>query len=99
MIIQAQAPTRISLFGGGTDLPIYADTYGGLVLNFTINLRSKVTIYTEEDIWKIHKNTFPPKGRKEFMDAFIDGFKYWNDNNIRYQSECEAPLESGIGRA
>jgi D-glycero-alpha-D-manno-heptose-7-phosphate kinase len=37
MMIISKTPLRISLFGGGTDLPIYSNTYGGQVVSFTIN--------------------------------------------------------------
>jgi len=36
-MIIAKTPLRISLFGGGTDLPIYSNSYGGKVASFTIN--------------------------------------------------------------
>jgi D-glycero-alpha-D-manno-heptose-7-phosphate kinase len=38
-MIISTSPSRISLFGGGTDLPQFADKYGGRVLNMAINLR------------------------------------------------------------
>ena len=38
MIVYSQAPTRLSLFGGGTDLPTYANKYGGICLNIAINV-------------------------------------------------------------
>jgi len=36
-----QAPTRISLFGGGTDVGEYAEKYGGICVNMAINIRQK----------------------------------------------------------
>src|SRR4051794_5281108 len=45
-VIIARAPLRVSLAGGGTDLPVYADRFGGLVISTTIN-RYVYTILTE----------------------------------------------------
>ena len=55
MKIIAQAPCRISLVGGGTDVDPFASTYGGKVFNLAINLyhictlipHSKSEIYLE----------------------------------------------------
>lgn len=32
-----KAPLRVSLFGGGTDLPEYSDKYGAIIISFAIN--------------------------------------------------------------
>lgn len=46
MSVIARAPLRISLAGGGTDLPEYADRYGGLVISTSID-RYVYVIVTE----------------------------------------------------
>jgi D-glycero-alpha-D-manno-heptose-7-phosphate kinase len=43
-MILATAPTRLGLFGGGTDLPIYSSKYGGVCINMAINLRQFVVV-------------------------------------------------------
>lgn len=42
-MIIVQAPLRISLFGGGTDLPEYADNYGSTIISFAINRHMYIT--------------------------------------------------------
>jgi D-glycero-alpha-D-manno-heptose-7-phosphate kinase len=44
----ARAPLRISLAGGGTDLPAYFDQYGGVVVSLTIDKHVYVTITSDD---------------------------------------------------
>ncbi|MFJ4185183.1 hypothetical protein [Kitasatospora sp. NPDC089509] len=42
-LVVARTPLRLSLGGGGTDLPFYADRFGGDILSVTISLHVTVT--------------------------------------------------------
>src|SRR3990167_4549830 len=98
MIVTSTAPCRISLFGGGSDIPTYADQYGGLVINMAINLRQHIKIATEEDIFKINlRNTVPLNGNKDFMHKIFTDFGIGGFAHVRFESESDVPLESGIG--
>lgn len=78
-MIIARAPLRISLAGGGTDIPAYADNFGGMVISAAIN-RYVYVILTgaESDVLQItaaDAHTFCSRNAHLF-----DGALFWGDD-------------------
>src|SRR3990167_7896715 len=98
MIVRAIAPTRLSLFGGGTDVGEYCNRYGGMTISMAINLRQKFTLWTEDDVLKRSEENEVPKGCSlDFVYAFRDEFGINSMHHSKFVSECDEIIESGIG--
>ncbi|MGD1000256.1 MAG: dehydrogenase [Candidatus Brocadiia bacterium] len=73
--IISQAPTRISLAGGGTDVSPYPEQFGGEVVNATISVFMLARLRLSRDPTVIiHANTRPqPMVYPSFKDMAFDG--------------------------
>ena len=49
MEIRSRAPLRLELAGGGTDLSVYSDQFGGAVFNVAIGMYAYCTIIPTND--------------------------------------------------
>jgi len=89
MRVTATAPTRLSLAGGGTDLPVYYEKFGGVVVNMAINLRQKIELTDENKNMSLFKGANP-----KFYKAFIDEFSCPMRG---VKTEFDARIEGGLG--
>ncbi|MEK6883618.1 MAG: hypothetical protein AABY22_28580, partial [Nanoarchaeota archaeon] len=97
MKVISQAPTRISIIGGGTDISSYYSKSNGMVISMAINIRQKCIIYTEDDIWEITENIVPYGGRREFIyDIFAD-FEIKGMHAYKFKSEFDGFIGAGLG--
>lgn len=83
MIIRSQAPLRLGLAGGGTDVSPYSDTFGGAVLNATINLYAYCTLIPRSD-------------NKIVINLINKGKKFEFDSFHRIPSDNEASIPAGV---
>lgn len=58
MIVRSKAPLRLGLAGGGTDVSPYSETYGGCVLNASIDMHAHTTLepHSEQTVEFIAKD-------------------------------------------
>ena len=87
--IETQAPTRISLFGGGTDLPVYYHDNGGLVISMAVSLRQHIKL--SDSRLKYQR----PDGASEmFYEAF---FKDLGVTDKFFQASYDGDIRTGLG--
>ena len=71
----ARAPVRVSLFGGGTDLPAYYERFGGAVLSTAINKHFYVILSHAEGAVEVFSADYRTFFRHSEMAAFE-----WDDD-------------------
>ncbi|MER7406035.1 hypothetical protein ABT373_26980 [Streptomyces sp. NPDC000070] len=101
-LVVARAPLRVSLAGGGTDLPSYADRFGGVVISLAIDRYVGVTAFPRsfgggvrmcwEDVEQVdHAEEL----RHRFARAAL--LDTGTLRNIQMASCADAPSSSGLG--
>lgn len=81
MTVIARAPLRIGLAGGGTDLPAYADRYGGLVLSATID-RYVYVILTEAEPDVLQITAADSSSVLSRRDNVFDAGLFWGNDYL-----------------
>lgn len=95
MKIRCHAPMRLGLAGGGTDIDVFANVYGGFVLNVTIDkyaittledLESEEVVFTSDDMGKQEKYLISDEikynGQIDLLKSVYKYFMKEYNNNI-----------------
>lgn len=94
---------RVSLFGGGTDIPSYFKEYGGSVLSFSINKYSYVTLrklppYFNHTIRLTYSRMETCSNVDDIIHPLIRvALKEADLNNIELHHDSDVPGKSGLG--
>lgn len=97
MKILSSAPSRISLFGGGTDVSPYIDSYGSEVLSFAINIRQHIMLYTDDDIWEKTSHNIPLDADPALLYEILSHFKINGVKHVRVNSSFDGIIGAGLG--
>ena len=110
MLVRSKAPLRISFSGGGTDVPPYPQTKGGVVLSSTINkyayaslipLKDKneikvVSLDYEKTLEYKNEEDLEYNGDLDLVKSVIKNMKIVN-KGIEIYLHSDAPPGSGLG--
>lgn len=86
------------MFGGGTDVEPFASRYGGVTLNFAVNLRQKITMFSGQDLFQVEgPNLFPWRSDPKFYYQILEEFGINDMHQTKLQCEYDGVIESGLG--
>ncbi|MFE2877637.1 hypothetical protein ACFXG6_17500 [Streptomyces roseus] len=98
----SSAPLRISLAGGGTDVPSYAERFGGMVLGATVDLRVTVVgrpARTHEHVRACLDTCSSTAGGGLVANPFAREAlrRHWGGGPLELASFADVPGGSGLG--
>jgi D-glycero-alpha-D-manno-heptose-7-phosphate kinase len=106
MKIHSQTPLRISLAGGGTDVPPYSTEFGSRIVNFTANIYVTGVLYQLKNIHKFKRreinvmiNDISSAGQDNFICDLekVLNSKYGNLVRGNIQIKLYSPVMPGSG--
>lgn len=105
-MILVRTPFRISLFGGGTDMPAWFNLYGGAVISFSIDKYCHVSIrempkYSEHKYRAVYSKIETTNNVNNIehpvIRESIKKYGFLNDRRIEIHHHGDLPSQSGIG--
>ncbi len=94
MRIISSAPTRISLFGGGTDLPVYYENgNSGMVISMAINIKQRFELNSPSNE---HSNFVTISENPAFYASILSGTG-WRADEVDLSQKFDGEIESGLG--
>lgn len=97
MRIISIAPSRISLFGGGSDLPSFYREFTGCVVSLAINLRTHVEVLQGEDMWILSGHNIPLGCTTDLLYAIRKRYGQTGFHHARISSDFDGVIGAGLG--
>lgn len=100
-MIIVRAPLRVSLCGGGSDLPTFYEKYGGCVISTTIKKYVYLTLnpafYRNDIVLKYSKTEVAHDYTEIEHSIFRDAFRRFDIKGVEIASMADVPSGTGLG--